>query len=41
MLNEGTTGNTAQNILLNRGFREVYNLSGGFKLYKARDKKHD
>lgn len=30
--NKGTTGNAAQNILLNNGF-DVYNLSGGFKNY--------
>lgn len=30
--NKGTTGNAAQNILLNYGF-DVYNLSGGFKNY--------
>lgn len=30
--NKGTTGNVAQNILLNYGF-DVYNLSGGFKNY--------
>lgn len=29
---KGTTGNMAQNILLNNGF-EVYNLSGGYKNY--------
>jgi NADPH-dependent 2,4-dienoyl-CoA reductase/sulfur reductase-like enzyme/rhodanese-related sulfurtransferase len=33
--NKGTTGNAAQNILLNRGFKEVYNLSGGHTFYKA------
>ena len=33
--NKGTTGNAAQNILLNRGFGKVYNLSGGFRQYKA------
>ncbi len=32
--NKGVTGNAAQNILLNRGFKKVYNLSGGFKQYK-------
>ena len=32
--NKGVTGNAAQNILINRGFREVYNLSGGHKFYK-------
>ena len=32
--NKGVTGNAAQNILLNRGFREVYNLSGGNKAYE-------
>lgn len=31
--NKGTTGNAAQNILLNNGF-DVYNISGGFKNYK-------
>ena len=36
--NKGTTGNAVQNILLNRGFRNVYNLSGGFKQYKAEHK---
>jgi NADPH-dependent 2,4-dienoyl-CoA reductase/sulfur reductase-like enzyme/rhodanese-related sulfurtransferase len=33
--NGGVTGNAAQNILLNHGFRKVYNLSGGFRQYKA------
>ena len=33
--NKGVTGNAAQNILINIGFRNVYNLSGGFKQYKA------
>ncbi|HAP5386433.1 FAD-dependent oxidoreductase [Enterococcus faecalis] len=32
--NKGATGNAAQNILLNKGFREVYNLSGGNKNYQ-------
>lgn len=32
--NKGTTGNAAQNILINRGFRRVYNLSGGMKQYR-------
>ncbi|MBD0401512.1 FAD-dependent oxidoreductase [Flammeovirga sp. EKP202] len=32
--NKGVSGNAAQNILLNLGFKEVYNLSGGFKNYK-------
>lgn len=31
--NKGTTGNAAQNILINHGFKEVYNLSGGMKHY--------
>jgi rhodanese-related sulfurtransferase len=29
--NKGTTGNAAQNILLGKGFKRVYNLSGGQK----------
>lgn len=33
--NKGTTGNAAQNILINRGFKQVYNLSGGHQFYKA------
>lgn len=32
--NKGVTGNAAQNILLNNGFEEVYNLSGGIKQYR-------
>lgn len=32
--NKGTTGNAAQNILINYGFRKVYNLSGGHKQYQ-------
>ena len=31
--NKGTTGNAAQNILMGRGFKRVYNLSGGQKQY--------
>ena len=33
--NKGVTGNAAQNILINNGFKKVYNLSGGHKFYKA------
>lgn len=32
--NKGVTGNAAQNVLLNHGFKEVYNLSGGNKNYQ-------
>lgn len=32
--NKGVTGNAAQNLLLNKGFKEVYNLSGGNKNYQ-------
>lgn len=31
--NKGVTGNSAQNLLLNMGFKEVYNLSGGHRHY--------
>lgn len=31
--NKGVTGNATQNILLNRGFRHAYNLSGGMNQY--------
>jgi len=33
--NKGTTGNAVQNILINRGFKKVLNLSGGHKFYKS------
>ncbi|ARC85039.1 pyridine nucleotide-disulfide oxidoreductase family protein [Clostridium argentinense CDC 2741] len=33
--NKGVTGNAAQNILINYGFKKVYNLSGGHKFYNA------
>ncbi|WP_315122368.1 FAD-dependent oxidoreductase [uncultured Clostridium sp.] len=32
--NKGVTGNATQNILINHGFKKVYNLSGGHKFYK-------
>lgn len=32
--NKGVTGNAAQNILKNKGFQTVYNLSGGNKNYQ-------
>lgn len=32
--NKGVTGNAAQNLLINLGFANVYNLSGGHKNYK-------
>ena len=31
--NKGVTGNATQNILLNKGFRHAYNLSGGMNQY--------
>lgn len=31
--NKGVTGNAAQNILINKGFKWIYNLSGGHKNY--------
>lgn len=33
--NKGVTGNAAQNVLLNYGFKNVYNLSGGNKNYQS------
>jgi NADPH-dependent 2,4-dienoyl-CoA reductase/sulfur reductase-like enzyme/rhodanese-related sulfurtransferase len=36
--NKGVTGNAAQNILLNHGFKEVYNLSGGHKHFRKNKK---
>ena len=39
--NKGVTGNAAQNVLLNHGFKNVYNLSGGHKFFvssKAHEK---
>lgn len=38
--NKGNTGNAAQNILLNRGFKEVYNLSGGYTQYATQPTKN-
>lgn len=32
--NKGVTGNAAQNILINNGFKKVYNLSGGHSNYR-------
>jgi rhodanese-related sulfurtransferase len=32
--NKGVTGNAAQNILINKGFKKVYNISGGHKTYE-------
>lgn len=33
--NSGVTGNAAQNVLRNMGFKEVFNLSGGNKNYQS------
>ncbi|SEO96011.1 NADPH-dependent 2,4-dienoyl-CoA reductase, sulfur reductase [Amphibacillus marinus] len=33
--NGGTTGNAVQNILINHGFKNVSNLSGGYKFYRT------
>lgn len=39
--NKGVTGNAAQNILLNHGMKEVYNLSGGHKQFSKTQKLQD
>lgn len=39
--NKGVTGNATQNILVNHGFKKVYNLSGGHKFYKATKEKNN
>jgi rhodanese-related sulfurtransferase len=36
--NKGVTGNAVQNLLINRGFKKVLNLSGGHKFYKGTSK---
>lgn len=36
--NKGVTGNAAQNIFINHGYKKVYNLSGGHKFYKGSNK---
>lgn len=36
--NKGVTGNAAQNVLINMGFKEVYNLSGGYRQYSKVNK---
>ena len=33
--NKGVTGNAAQNLLLNKGFEDVRNISGGYKNYST------
>ncbi|WP_312098814.1 rhodanese-like domain-containing protein, partial [Niallia sp.] len=33
--NSGVTGNAAQNVLRNLGFKDIYNLSGGNKNYQS------
>jgi len=33
--NKGVTGNAAQNIFINHGYKKVYNLSGGHKFYSS------
>lgn len=38
--NKGVTGNAAQNLLINLGFNDVYNLSGGYKEYKIETASH-
>jgi len=35
--NKGTSGNAAQNILINHGFKNVLNLSGGYSQYKIQE----
>lgn len=37
--NKGITGNATQNILINRGFKSVFNLSGGHKFYSGSRKR--
>lgn len=36
--NKGVTGNATQNILLNYGFKQVFNLSGGYKNFEKNNK---
>jgi NADPH-dependent 2,4-dienoyl-CoA reductase/sulfur reductase-like enzyme/rhodanese-related sulfurtransferase len=36
--NKGVTGNAAQNILINHGFKKVYNLSGGHKQFRKSER---
>jgi len=39
--NKGVTGNAAQNILINKGFKKVYNLSGGHKQFSKVHSEND
>lgn len=39
--NKGVTGNATQNILINHGFRQVLNLSGGYNQYARQVKSKD
>ena len=36
--NKGVTGNAAQNILLGKGFRKVFNVSGGNRMFSSKGK---
>lgn len=36
--NKGVTGNAVQNILINKGFKKVYNISGGYTNYREQIK---
>jgi NADPH-dependent 2,4-dienoyl-CoA reductase/sulfur reductase-like enzyme/rhodanese-related sulfurtransferase len=38
--NKGVTGNAVQNILINKGFKNVANLSGGHKSYRKTNNKN-
>jgi len=39
--NKGVTGNAAQGVLINHGFKNVFNLSGGHKFYSGSQDKKD
>lgn len=39
--NMGVTGNATQGVLINHGFKSVYNLSGGHKFYDGSREKND
>lgn len=36
--NKGVTGNAVQNILINNGFKKVFNISGGHRNFKTQDR---
>lgn len=39
--NKGVTANASQNILLNKGYKNVFNISGGYNKYRTNNKENN